>query len=131
MWYFWEMKSCSSSSPPQRVSSTSDMKMMENRALGVSLSVVLVLVCSLPNVTHPRPTGVHSRCPGVMSEIDTLFSPTGNFNIMTLDHLLKNNAIAGNTKHFDDEMNLAGSVGLDGMKVDNIVQTFVSVPVDS
>ena len=34
MWYFWEMKSCSSSSPPQRVSSTSDMKMMENRALG-------------------------------------------------------------------------------------------------
>ena len=70
-------------------------------------------------------------CPGVMSEIDTLFSPTGNFNIRTLDHLLKNNAIAGNTKHFDDEMNLAGSVGLDGMKVDNIVQTFVSVPVDS
>ena len=45
-------------------------------------------------------------------------------------HLLKNNAIAGNTKHFD-EMDLAGSVCLDGMKVDNIVQTFDYVPVDS
>ena len=96
----------------------------------MSLSVVLVLVCSLPSVTHPRPTGVHSSAPGVMSEIDTFVSPMGNFNIITLDHLLKNNAIAGNTKHFDDEMDLAGSVGLDGMKVHNIVQTFVYVPVD-
>ena len=72
-----------------------------------------------------------------MAAIETAVSkrhlrfPTGNFNIITLDHLLKNDAIAGNSKHFDDEMDLAGSVGLDGMKVDNIVQTFVYVPVDS
>ena len=78
MWYFWEMKSCSSSSPPQRVSSTSDMKMMENRALGVSLSVVLVLACSLPNVTHPRPTGVHSRCQASCRNRHLVF-PNGQF----------------------------------------------------
>ena len=158
--------------------------------LAFSLSVVLVLVCSLPNVTLSAPTGVHSRCPGVMSEIDTFsFAPIGRDGlaewskalasgaspkgrgflpcagnplweiqtrstwqsrcvlrgcvgvgvmrhayhlaqflpppgdfiiiIITLDHLLKNG-----------EMVLAGSVCLNGMKVDNIVQTFHYVPVD-
>ena len=48
--------------------------------------------------------------------------PTGNFNIIILDHLLKNNEL--------DEIDLAGSVCLDGMKVDIIVQTFDYVPVD-
>ena len=64
-----------------------------------------------------------------MSEIETFSSPPGVFIIIiiTLDHLLKNNA---NTKHFDGEMVLAGSVCLNGMKVDKIVQTFHYVPVD-
>ena len=46
----------------------------------------------------------------------------GNFNIITLDHVkkLKNNAFVGNTGHFDDEIGLADSEGLEGMKVDNI-----------
>ena len=66
-----------------------------------------------------------------MSEIDTFSSPPGDFIIIiTLDHLLKNNAIVGNSKHFDGEMVLAGSVCLNGMKVDIIVQTFHYVPVD-
>ena len=63
-----------------------------------------------------------------MSEFDTF--TTSNFNIIILDHMLKNNEFAGNTKHFDDEIDLAGSVCLDGMKVDFIVQTFDYVPVD-
>ena len=45
--------------------------------------------------------------------------PNGNFIIITLDPLLKDNAIVGNTGRFGNEIDLAGSVGLDGMKVDN------------
>ena len=42
----------------------------------------------------------------------------GNFNIITLDHMkkLKNNAFVGNTGHFDNEIDLAGSEGLECMK---------------
>ena len=36
----------------------------------------------------------------VMSEIDIFASPTDNFNIVTLDHLLKNKTTAGNTGLF-------------------------------
>ena len=50
-------------------------------------------------------------------------STTGNFNIITLDRLLKSNAIVGaivgNTGRFGNGIDLAGSAGLDGMKVDN------------
>ena len=54
----------------------------------------------------------------IMSEIDIVVSSTGNCNISTLDHLkkLKNNAFVGNTGHFDNEIDLAGSEGLEGMK---------------
>ena len=53
-----------------------------------------------------------------MSEIDVFVSSTGNFNISALNHFkkLKNNEFVGNTGHFDDEINLAGSGGLEGMK---------------
>ena len=33
---------------------------------------------------------------------------------------LKNNAFVGNTGHFHNEIDLASSEGLDGMKIDNI-----------
>ena len=57
-----------------------------------------------------------------MFEIDIFVSSTGNFNISIFDHMkkLKNNALVGNTGHFDNEIDLAGWEGLEGMKVDNI-----------
>merc|ERR1712064_48411 len=58
----------------------------------------------------------------VVSEIDIFVSSTGNFNIITLDHMkkMKNNAIVGNIGHFDNEIDMAGLEGLEGMKVDNV-----------
>ena len=49
----------------------------------------------------------------VVLEIDILVSSTGNFNISMKK--LKNNAFVGNTGHVDDEIDLAGSEGLEGM----------------
>ena len=56
----------------------------------------------------------------VMSET-SLFLSTGNLNISTLVHtnVLRNTAFVGNTGHFDNEIDFAGSEGLDGMRVDN------------
>ena len=34
--------------------------------------------------------------------------------------MLKNSAFVGNTGHFDNEIDLAGSEGLEGMELDNI-----------
>ena len=65
----------------------------------------------------------------VTSEFDISVSSTNNFNIIALDHMnkLKNTAFVGNTGHFDNEINLSGSKGLDGMKVDDIeLQKFFS-----
>ena len=54
-----------------------------------------------------------------MSEIDIFVSPTG---IITLDHLknVKYNTFVGNTGHFDNEVDLACSEGLDGTELDHI-----------
>merc|ERR1711977_588690 len=58
----------------------------------------------------------------VVGEIDIFTSATGNFNIITLAHMkkMKNNAIIGNIGHFDNEIDMAGLEGMDGMKVENI-----------
>merc|ERR1712093_177061 len=58
----------------------------------------------------------------VVGEIDIFTSATGNFNIITLEHMkkMKNNAIVGNIGHFDNEIDMAGLEGLAGMKVENI-----------
>merc|ERR1711977_720088 len=58
----------------------------------------------------------------VVSYADIFTSATGNFNIITLDHMkkMKNNAIVGNIGHFDNEIDMAGLEGLAGMKVENI-----------
>ena len=47
-----------------------------------------------------------------MSEIDIFISST---SFITLDHkkLLKNSTFVGNTRHFDNEVDFAGSEGLD------------------
>merc|ERR1711943_90745 len=58
----------------------------------------------------------------VVSEIDIFTSATGNFNIITLEHMkkMKNNAIVGNIGHFDNEIDMAGLEGMEGIKVENI-----------
>jgi len=58
----------------------------------------------------------------VVSEIDIFVSSTGNFDIITLDHMkkMKNNAIVGNIGHFDNEIDMAGLEKMEGMKVENI-----------
>jgi len=53
---------------------------------------------------------------------DIFVSSTGNFNIITLDHMkkMKNNAIVGNIGHFDNEIDMAGVEGFPGIVVENI-----------
>merc|ERR1719450_650802 len=58
----------------------------------------------------------------VVGEIDIFTSATGNFNIITLEHMkkMKNNAIVGNIGHFDNEIDMAGLEKFQGIKVENI-----------
>merc|ERR1711968_261818 len=58
----------------------------------------------------------------VVGEIDIFVTTTGNFNIITLEHMkkMKNNAIVGNIGHFDNEIDMAGLEGMPGVKVENI-----------
>merc|ERR1712183_811076 len=53
---------------------------------------------------------------------DIFTSATGNFDIITLEHMknMKNNAIVGNIGHFDNEIDMAGLEGFPGIKVENI-----------
>merc|ERR1711959_206561 len=58
----------------------------------------------------------------VVGEMDIFVTTTGNFNIITVDHMakMKNNAIVGNIGHFDNEIDMAGLEGYKGIKVENI-----------
>merc|ERR1711975_114351 len=58
----------------------------------------------------------------VVGEIDIFVSTTGNFNIITVEHMkkMKNNAIVGNIGHFDNEIDMAGLESVSGIKVENI-----------
>merc|ERR1711908_35488 len=58
----------------------------------------------------------------VVGEIDIFTSATGNYDIITLEHMkkMKNNAIVGNIGHFDNEIEMAGLESFPGIKVDNI-----------
>jgi len=58
----------------------------------------------------------------VVGEIDIFTSATGNFNIITLEHMkkMKNNAIVGNIGHFDNEIDMNGLEKMEGIKVENI-----------
>merc|ERR1711953_180011 len=57
-----------------------------------------------------------------LSEADIFVTTTGNFKIITLEHMkkMKNNAIVGNIGHFDNEIEMAELEGLEGVKVENI-----------
>merc|ERR1719326_229397 len=50
----------------------------------------------------------------VVGEIDIFTSATGNYDIITLEHMkkMKNNAIMGNIGHFDNEIDMAGLEGM-------------------
>jgi len=58
----------------------------------------------------------------VVHEIDIFVSTTGNFNIITIEHMkkMKNNAIVGNIGHFDNEIDMAGLEAFPGIQCDNI-----------
>merc|ERR1711957_544375 len=58
----------------------------------------------------------------VVGEIDIFTSCTGNFKIITLEHMkkMKNNAIVGNIGHFDNEIEMAELENFPGIKVENI-----------
>merc|ERR1712224_296741 len=49
-----------------------------------------------------------------VGEIDIFTSATGNYDIITLEHMkkMKNNAIVGNIGHFDNEIDMAGLEGM-------------------
>merc|ERR1712185_365119 len=58
----------------------------------------------------------------VVGEMDIFVTTTGNFNIITLEHMkkMKNNAIVGNIGHFDNEIQMSELEGFPGIKVENI-----------
>jgi adenosylhomocysteinase len=58
----------------------------------------------------------------VVGEVDIFVSSTGNYKIITLEHMknMKNNAIVGNIGHFDNEIDMAGLEAFPGIKVENI-----------
>jgi len=58
----------------------------------------------------------------VVGEIDIFVSATGNFNIITIEHMkkMKNNAIVGNIGHFDNEIDMENLENFPGIKCDNI-----------
>merc|ERR1712050_196684 len=58
----------------------------------------------------------------VLSEVDIFVTTTGNFKIITLEHMkqMKNNAIVGNIGHFDNEIEMAELESFPGIKVENI-----------
>merc|ERR1711904_680031 len=58
----------------------------------------------------------------VVGEMDIFVTTTGNFNIITLEHMkkMKNNAIVGNIGHFDNEIDMAGLEDMPGIQVENV-----------
>merc|ERR1739841_358583 len=57
-----------------------------------------------------------------VGEVDIFVSCTGNFKIITLEHMkkMKNNAIVGNIGHFDNEIAMEDLEQFPGIKVENI-----------
>ncbi len=58
----------------------------------------------------------------VMETADIFVTATGNFNIITVDHMkrMKNKAIIGNIGHFDNEIDMAGLKKIAGIERVNI-----------
>merc|ERR1712048_1473225 len=58
----------------------------------------------------------------VIDQMDIFVTTTGNFKIITLEHMqkMKNNAIVGNIGHFDNEIEMEKLEQFPGIKVENI-----------
>jgi adenosylhomocysteinase len=58
----------------------------------------------------------------VVDKADIFITATGNFNIITVDHMkrMKHNAIVGNIGHFDNEIDMAGLKKVPGIEKINI-----------
>ncbi len=58
----------------------------------------------------------------VVETADLFVTATGNYNIITADHMrrMKHNAIVGNIGHFDNEIDMAGLADVPGVKRDGI-----------
>jgi adenosylhomocysteinase len=58
----------------------------------------------------------------VVDSADIFITATGNYNIITADHMkkMKHNAIVGNIGHFDNEIDMTGLAKLPGVKRINI-----------
>merc|ERR1712230_301096 len=58
----------------------------------------------------------------MVGEADIFTTTTGNFKIITLEHMkkMKNNAIVGNIGHFDNEIEMENLEKFPGIKVENI-----------
>jgi adenosylhomocysteinase len=58
----------------------------------------------------------------VVDKADIFITATGNFNIITVDHMsrMKDKAIVGNIGHFDNEIDMAGLKRLPGIEKRNI-----------
>merc|ERR1712013_480771 len=76
-------------------------------------------ICALQACMEGFQVVTMEECVG---EIDIFTSATGNFDIITLEHMqkMKNNAIVGNIGHFDNEIQMAELEGFPGIKVENI-----------
>jgi adenosylhomocysteinase len=58
------------------------------------------------------------RLEDVLETADIFITATGNYNIITADHMkrMKHNAIVGNVGHFDNEIDMAGLGKIDGIE---------------
>jgi len=62
----------------------------------------------------------------VIAFADIFITATGNFNVITVDHMrrMKDKAIIGNIGHFDNEIDLAGLRKIPGIRHENIKPQF-------
>jgi len=58
----------------------------------------------------------------VLTEADLFITTTGNYDIITADHMakMKHNAIVGNIGHFDNEIDMAGLAKVPGIQKENV-----------
>ncbi len=58
----------------------------------------------------------------VIGEADLFITTTGNFDIITADHMarMKDKALVGNIGHFDNEIDMAGLKKMEGVRVEKI-----------
>ncbi|MBI68881.1 MAG: adenosylhomocysteinase [Phycisphaerae bacterium] len=62
------------------------------------------------------------RLDDVVGDVDVFVTTTGNFNVITAEHMskMKHNAIVGNIGHFDNEIDMAGLEQTPGIEKINI-----------